>query len=172
MEIGLCFLIVFQQNHLKKQNNETSLDKTDYMPKKRLIIHWLLGHVELRCHRWKYVEGKGNRTIYKQLDVPEAAVALTIQTLNVHRTASKLPGCGCKWKIADKLKRWIILIVPKESTTTSKQMSSEPQGQGMLVSDHSTRQCLNIIGWTWKTPEADTAVKKARLGKKCHNGRK
>ena len=53
----------------------------------------------------KHVKGKGYQTISKQLDVPVTTVAHVNQKFKDRRTVADLPGCGCKRKINDKLKR-------------------------------------------------------------------
>lgn len=55
---------------------------------------------------------------------------------------ANLPGRGCKWKIDDKLKIWIIGMVTKSPRSSSKEIKGELRGQVILVSDRTTCQCL------------------------------
>src|SRR4029434_8641037 len=91
----------------------------------------------------KHVNGKGYKTISKQLDIPVTTVAHIIQKFKGQGTVANLPGRGCKRKIDDKLKRRRIRIVPKEPRTTSNEIRGELQGQGTAVSDHTIRRCLS-----------------------------
>src|SRR4029434_5192259 len=69
--------------------------------------------------------GKGYKTISKQLDIPVTTVAHIIQKFKVQGTVANLPGSGCKRKIDDKLKRRIIQMVTKVPRTTSKEIRGE-----------------------------------------------
>ena len=91
----------------------------------------------------KHVNGKGYKTISKQLDIPVTTVAHIIQKFKVQGTVANLPGRGCKRKIDDKLKRRIIRMVTKEPRTTSNEIRGELQGQGTSVSDRTIRRCLS-----------------------------
>ena len=91
----------------------------------------------------KHVNGKGRKTISKQLDIPVTTVAHIIQKFKVQGTVANLPGRGCERKIDDKLKRRIIRMVTKEPRTTSNEIRGELQGQGTSVSDRTIRRCLS-----------------------------
>lgn len=80
----------------------------------------------------KHVKGK-------DFDDPLAIVLHIIQEFMV-------PGCSCKRKIDDKLKRQIIQMVTKEPKTTSKEIRGEIKGQSSSLSDYTIRHCLSQSG--------------------------
>ena len=86
---------------------------------------------------------------------------------SAHGTVANLPGCGQKRKIDERLQQRIVLMVDKESRSTSKQIQADLQTQGTTVSARTIRRHLNEMGRYGRRPRRTPLLtqrhRKARL---------
>lgn len=89
---------------------------------------------------------KGYKAISKDLGIPVSTVRNVIKKFAKHGTVKNLPGRGGKRKINNRSLRRLVRMVEKTPRLTSKDLKTNLEQSGVMVTTSTIRRTLNRTG--------------------------
>lgn len=108
----------------------------------------------------KHKTSKGYKAISKDLGIPVSTVRNVIKKFSRQGTVKNLPGRGGKRKIDDRSLRRLVRMVEKTPRLTSKDLKTNLEQSGVIVSTSTIRRTLNRVGLYGRRPRKTPLLKK------------